>query len=114
MIQIGETTIDFSDPLTLAALIASLVALLVVVILLITLRRAGRASDAVEMVATQLGRMSQDVQSLGQGQQQLAGNIQIVSDAQANAQVQTVQTMEARLAEVQAHMAERLSDNALK
>lgn len=114
MIQIGETTIDLSDPLTLAALIAGAVALLIVVILLVTLQRAGRASDAVEMVATQLGRMSQDVQSLGHGQQQLAGNIQMVSDAQANAQVQTVQTMEARLAEVQAHMAERLADNALK
>ncbi|WP_375254225.1 DNA recombination protein RmuC [Yoonia sp.] len=114
MIQIGETTIDLGDPLTLAALIAGAVALLIVVILLVTLQRAGRASDAVEMVATQLGRMSQDVQSLGHGQQQLAGNIQMVSDAQANAQVQTVQTMEARLAEVQAHMAERLADNALK
>ena len=52
--------------------------------------------------------------ALGHGQQQLAGNIQTVSDAQANAQVHMVQTMERRLADVQAQMAERLADNAMK
>jgi DNA recombination protein RmuC len=114
MIQIGDITIDLADPLTLAAVIALAITLLVVMLLVISVRRAGRSSEAVELVAAQLGRMSQDVQMLGQGQQQLAGNIQIVSDAQANAQVQVVQTMEARLAEVQAQMAERLADNALK
>jgi DNA recombination protein RmuC len=114
MIQIGNTTINLSDPLVLAAILGAVVALLVVILLITSVRRAGRSADAVQMVATQLGRMSHDVQSLGQGQQQLAGNIQTVSDAQANAQVQVVQTMEARLAEVQAQMAERLADNALK
>ena len=114
MIQIGETTIDLGEPLTLAAVIGSFVALLVVILLITAVRRAGRSADAVQLVAAQVGRVSQDVLSLGQGQQQLAGNIQTVSDAQANAQVQVVQTMETRLAEVQAQMAERLADNALK
>jgi DNA recombination protein RmuC len=95
-------------------LVGVAVMLLVMILMIVSLRRAGRSSEALLMVTTQLGRMSQDVQSLGQGQQQLAGNIQTVSDAQANAQVQVVQTMEARLAEVQAKMAERLADNALK
>jgi DNA recombination protein RmuC len=54
------------------------------------------------------------VQTLGQGQAQLAGNIQTVSDAQATAQERTLRTMEQRLAEVNAQVAERLADNALK
>ncbi|MGJ8622821.1 MAG: DNA recombination protein RmuC [Yoonia sp.] len=114
MIQIGDTTIDLNDPLTLAMVIGAAVALLVVILLMTSLRRAGRATEAMQTVAMQVGRISQDVQSLGHGQQQLAGNIQTVSDAQATAQVNVVQTMEARLAEVQAQVAERLADNALK
>jgi DNA recombination protein RmuC len=114
MIQIGDTMIDLNDPLTLAAVIAGAVAVLVLVLLIMTVRRAGKSTDAVQYVAAQVGRLSQDVHALGQGQHQLAGNIQTVSDAQANAQVKVVQTMEARLAEVQAQMAERLSDNAIK
>ena len=114
MIQIGETIFDLSDPVTLAAFVTGAVMLIVVILLIVAVRRAGKSAEAVQLVAAQLGRMSYDVQSLGQGQQQLAGNIQTVSDAQANAQVKVVQTMEARLAEVQSHMAERLADNALK
>ncbi len=114
MIQIGDTTINLNDPLTLAAVISGVVMLLVVILLIVAVRRAGKSTQAVELVAAQLGRMSYDVQSLGQGQQQLAGNIQTVSDAQANAQVQVVQTMETRLADVQTQLAERLADNAMK
>lgn len=114
MIQIGDIMIDISDPLTLGVIAAALVALLVVILLIMAVRRAGKSTDTVQFVATQLGRLSQDVNALGQGQHQLAGNIQTVSDAQANAQVKVVQTMEARLAEVQAQMAERLADNAIK
>ncbi|MBQ2261677.1 MAG: DNA recombination protein RmuC [Loktanella sp.] len=114
MIQIGDETYAFSDPLVLAV-IGGLAALLLIVILLITaLRRAGTSAEAVTYVAHQVGRMSQDMIGLAQGQNQLAGNIQTVSDAQANAQVRVIQTMEARLAEVQAQVAERLADNALK
>ncbi len=114
MIQLGDTMIDLNDPLTLAAVIAGAVAVLVLILLTMTVRRAGKSTDAVQYVAAQVGRLSQDVHALGQGQHQLAGNIQTVSDAQANAQVKVVQTMETRLAEVQAQMAERLSDNAVR
>ncbi len=114
MIQIGETTYDLSDPMVIGVIAAGVIALLVLVLLVMTVRRAGKSADAVQLVASQVGRLSHDVQSLGQGQQQLAGNIRTVSDAQANAQVHVVQTMEARLAEVQAQMAERLADNAIK
>ena len=112
MISIGSYNFDLSDPLVLAALIGAVLMLIVLLLLITTVRRAGRSADAVQLVAAQLGRVSQDVVALGQGQQQLAGNIQTVSDAQATAQVHVVQTMEARLAEVQERMADRLAENA--
>lgn len=114
MIQISDNIYDLGDPMVIAVIAAGLIALLVLILLMMTVRRAGKSTEAVQFVASQVGRLSQDVQSLGQGQQQLAGNIRTVSDAQANAQVHVVQTMEARLAEVQAQMAERLADNAIK
>ena len=114
MIQIGENTYDLSDTMVIAVIAGGVVALLVLILLMMTVRRAGKSTEAVQFVASQVGRLSQDVNALGQGQQQLAGNIRTVSDAQATAQVHVVQTMEARLAEVQAQMAERLADNATK
>ena len=114
MIQIGDTTYDLSEPTVIATLAGLAIALIMLILLVMTVRRAGQSADAVQLVASQVGRLSHDVNALGQGQQQLAGNIRTVSDAQATAQVQVVQTMEARLAEVQAQMAERLADNALK
>lgn len=112
MIQIGDIQINMNDPLTLAAIVAGAVALLVLILLVVTVRRAGKSAEAVHYVAGQVGRLTQDVHALGQGQHQLAGNIQTVSDAQANAQIHVVQTMETRLAEVQAQMADRLAENA--
>jgi DNA recombination protein RmuC len=114
MIQIGEYTYDLSDPMVLGVILGAAILLLVLVLLIMTVRRAGKSTEAVQFVASQVGRLSEDVHSLGQGQQQLAGNISIVSEAQANAQVHVVQTMEARLAEVQAQMAERLAENAMR
>ncbi len=40
MIQIGETTINLNDPLTLAAVISGIVMLLVVILLIVAVRRA--------------------------------------------------------------------------
>ena len=114
MIQIGDQSYALTDPMVITFLLGTAIALLVIILLITMVRRAGRSTEAVEYVAGQVGRLSQDVQALGQGQHQLAGNIQTVSDAQANAQVHVVQTMETRLAEVQAQMAERLAENALK
>ena len=114
MITIGTTTLDLSDPVVLAALAGLAVLLLVVVLLILAVRRMGRSGVAVDYMAGQMGRLGQDVQVLGRGQAQLAGNIQTVSDAQATAQERTLRTMEQRLAEVNAQVAERLADNALK
>ena len=113
MIQIGTYQIDLNDPLQLGTVIAALIAALVVILLIVVVRRAGRSADAVGQVAHQVGRLNMDVQTLGSGQQQLAGNIQTVSDTQAAAQSLVIQTMEARLAEVQQQMSDRLADTAM-
>lgn len=114
MIQIGDTAYAFSDPLIIAGLVVGAMALLVLILLITAVRRAGKSAESVDYVAQQMGRLAMDVNVLGQGQQQLAGNIQTVSDAQANAQVQVIQNMEMRLNAVQNQMAERLAENALK
>lgn len=112
MIQIGDQSFDQMTVIVAGAVI--FIVLLFLILLIMVVRRAGQSAEAVNFVAGQVGRLTQDVGVLGQGQNQLAGNIQTVSDAQANAQVRVIQTMESRLAEVQAQMAEKLSDNALR
>ena len=114
MIQIGDQTYALNDPAVIGALIAGALVLLVLILLLTTARRSGRSADAVTMIAQQVGQLSQNVVALGQGQSQLAGNIQTVSDAQAIAQVHVIQTMEARLAEVQEKMKDTLNGSSEK
>lgn len=114
MIEIAGQTYAFDDPRVIATLIGAAIMLLVVVLLIMAVRRAGQSAELVNTVAGAMNRLANDVNALGQGQSQLAGNIQTVSDAQASAQVRVIQTMETRLAEVNAQVAERLADNALK
>ncbi|WP_413717465.1 DNA recombination protein RmuC [Silicimonas sp. MF1-12-2] len=114
MITIGDHTFSFDDPRVLAAIVGALLVLLVLGLLISAVRRAGRSADAVGQVAEQVGRLNADVQMLGAGQQQLAGNIQTVSDTQTAAQTRIIQTMETRLANVQQQMSDRLADNAMR
>ncbi|MEP1199752.1 DNA recombination protein RmuC [Tateyamaria sp.] len=114
MIQIGDITLDMSDPLVLAALIGAAVLLLIVVLLIAALRAAGRSARASEPLAQQLGYLGQHVQGLAQGQEGLRASIQTVSDTATNGQAQLAQTVEARLAVVQQQMQDRLADNALR
>ena len=114
MIELYGQTYAFDDPRVIAAIAAAALVLLVVVLLIVAVRRAGQSAELVSTVAGAMTRLSQEVNALGQGQQQLAGNIRSVSDAQTTAQMQMVQTMETRLAEVNAQVAERLADNAMK
>jgi DNA recombination protein RmuC len=114
MIQIGDTTLDLSDPLMLAALIAGGVVLLLVILLAVLVVRTGRAGATNADLARQVSGIGQAVQMLGQGQDQLSGGLRTVSDAQANAQSQMIHTMETRLSEVQRQMQDRLNENALK
>lgn len=114
MIEISGQSYSFDDPRVIAALVVALLVLLVIGLLVTAVRRAGQSAELVNTVAGAMNRLSQDVNALGQGQNQLAGNIQTVSDAQANAQVRVIQTMEARLAEVNAQVAEKLAENAMR
>lgn len=114
MITIGDYSFSLEDPLVLAAIAGALLILLVLGLLVAAVRRAGRSADAVGRVAEQVGRLNTDVQVLGAGQQQLAGSIQTVSDTQTAAQTRIIQTMEARLANVQQQMSDRLADNAMR
>jgi DNA recombination protein RmuC len=112
MIEIAGQSYAFSDPRVIAAIVGVLIIIAVLWLLISSARKATQSTQLVQDVAAHIGRLSYDVSALSQGQHQLAGNIQTVSDAQANAQVRVIQTMEARLAEVQTQMADRLAENA--
>ena len=112
MIQIGSYRIDLNDPLTLAAVIAGAIALLVVILLITSLRRAGKSAEITQIMASQLGGLGLRVQSLSDGQQQLAGGLTHVSEAQAQQQAQMLRLMEQRLAAVSEAMNVNLSSSA--
>ncbi|MFD1341144.1 DNA recombination protein RmuC [Litorisediminicola beolgyonensis] len=109
MIEIGSLTLDLSDPLTQAALAALGVVLLIVILLIASLRAAARGARTTALLEDYLARLGADVQGLGQGQTQLAGSLQTVSETSAHAQMQILQTVETRMAETQRQMAERLA-----
>ncbi|MCX8952285.1 DNA recombination protein RmuC [Ruegeria sp. NA] len=111
MIQIAGIEIALNDPVILVA--GGTVAL-ILLLLFLSLRAANRSARMAEPLARQLALLGQHVQQLGQGQEQLRGGLQHVSDTQANAQVQVIQTVEARLSSVQQQMNDRLADNAMK
>lgn len=110
----GNLPLDFRDPLVIATLGGAAVGLLMLVLLIVVVVRAGRSARISERLGQQLGGLGQAVQILGRGQEQLTGSLRTVSDAQASAQTQTVQAMEARLAEVQRQMQDRLHENAMR
>ncbi len=111
MIEIAGTQIAVNDPvfLTVGGVVA-----LILLMLLLSLRAANRSARMAEPLSRQMAHLGQHVQQLGQGQEQLRGGLQHVSDTQANAQVQVIQTVEARLSSVQQQMNDRLADNAMK
>ena len=114
MIQIGDQSYSLQDPMILAILGGAAVLLLILLMLFLSLRAANRSARTTEPMAQQLAFLGQNVQQLSMGQEQLRGGLAHVSDAQANAQVQMIQTVEARLSAVQQHMNDRLADNALR
>lgn len=112
MIRIGEQTYALGDPVVIAALLGGAVLLLVVVLLMLTVRRAGRSAQVAEMLAVQMGGLGNRVQNLSDGQQQLAGGLTHVSEAQAASQTQMLRLMEQRLAAVQESMNVNLTSTA--
>lgn len=114
MIQIGDQSYSLQDPAVMAVLAGGGVLLLILLMLFLSLRAANRSARTTEPMAQQLAWLGQNVQQLSLGQEQLRGGLAHVSDAQANAQVQMIQTVEARLSAVQQHMNDRLADNAMR
>lgn len=105
MIQIDGLPLLPEDLLTL--LLGGLV-LFVLLLLFLTLRAANRSARVTEPMAHQMAALSGRVQALGDGQERLTGGLHHVSEAQAQAQVQMLQVMEQRLAQVQLQMQENL------
>ncbi|MFG6584043.1 DNA recombination protein RmuC [Sulfitobacter sp. 1A12779] len=114
MMELGSTTLTLSDPVTLLALAGAGLLLLIVILLIMAVRAAGRSARVAAPLAQQMRVLGGHVQQLGQGQEQLRGGLQMVSDTQSNTQAQMMQTMEARLAYVQQQMQDRLADNAAR
>lgn len=112
MIQIGTTTLNLADPMTLAALLGGIGLMLVIILLIVAVRRAGRSAELVAPIAQQLGNLGQRVQSLSEGQHQLAGGLNHVSEAQAASQSHMLQLMEQRLADVTKMMGENLEGSS--
>ena len=114
MIQIGDTTYNLADPLTLLVIGAAVLAVLMFVLLIVVVRRAGQSARVAQDLARDMGGLGQAVQVLGAGQDQLSGGLRTVSDAQSTGQAQVLQAMETRLAHVQQQMNDRLHENAMK
>ncbi|KEJ90369.1 DNA recombination protein RmuC [Sulfitobacter donghicola] len=99
MIQLGEVQFDLNDPVVLGLAIGIGILCLVLVLLCLVLLRPTRIPAP----------LSQQLHRLGSGQEQLRGNLQTVSDTQAHAQTQLIQSLETRLATVQLQMQQQLA-----
>jgi DNA recombination protein RmuC len=105
---------QLDDPMVLAAIAAAALVLLVLILLIMAVRAAGKSAKLAAPLSQQMGILGQHVQQLGNNQAQLQGSVQTVSETQANAQTQMIQSMEARLNAVQMNMQEKLADNAAR
>ncbi|MEN8935670.1 DNA recombination protein RmuC [Planktotalea arctica] len=104
--------INLEDPLVLAAIAVGAGFLLIVLLLILALRAAGRSARMTAPLANQMGMLGQRVQMLSDGQQQLAGGLNHVSEAQAASQANMLQLMEQRLTQVSSTMNENLHGSA--
>ncbi|THH36766.1 DNA recombination protein RmuC [Aliishimia ponticola] len=114
MIQIGEYSFSLEDPLVIAGLVGAGLMLLVLVLLILAVVRAGRSARLTEPLAAQMVQLGRNVQTLAQGQTELRGGLQMVSDTATSGQAQLAQLVEQRLAGVQSQMQDRLADNAMR
>lgn len=108
MIQIGDTSFSFSDPVVIAAIIGAAAVLLLFALLITSVRRAGESARMVAPIAQQMGMLGQQVRMLSDGQQQLTGGLNHVSEAQAASQAKMLHLMEQRLTDVSKAMGENL------
>ncbi|MEW9919858.1 DNA recombination protein RmuC [Marimonas sp. MJW-29] len=114
MIEIGGQSYAWDDPVVLATLAGGALMLLILILLIMAVRGTARSARMAAPLGQQLQLLGGQVQQLATHQAQLQGSLQNVSDTQASAQMQMIQTVEARLATVQQQMQDRLADNAAK
>ena len=101
--------IEFSNPVIQWAVLGAGIFF----ILLILMARAATNSDKViAPLEHYMSDLGQRVQALGDGQERLAGGLNHVSEAQAQAQANMLKLMEQRLAQVQQQMNENLHGTA--
>ncbi|WP_417272895.1 DNA recombination protein RmuC [Celeribacter halophilus] len=105
-------TLDFADPMTLAAVIGGAVLLLFFFLLVVVLKRSGEAARMALPIAQQMNQLGQRVQMLSDGQQQLAGGLTHVSEAQVASQSKMLELMEKRLSLVTETMNVNLQGSA--
>ena len=116
MITIGDQTFDPGDPMVIGALTAIVFLFILFVMIAVTLGRAGRSARMTEAMADQMGRnlgsLGSRVEGLSNAQQQLAGGLTHVSEAQAASQAQILRLMEERLSKVTEVMNQNLSSTS--
>ena len=97
------------DPLLLSLVAGGIALFLVVILLFVAMRAAGRAARATEPLASQMLAMGEGLRILNESQHVLKGGLDSLSQSQA----QTMQTVEARLAQVNQKMQEKLHENEM-
>lgn len=112
MININGYEVDFGDPLVIAALVGAGLVLLLFVLLIVAVRRSGRSSQLAAQLAADVASIAPRVQTLSDGQQQLAGGLTHVSQAAAESQGQMIKLMEERLSKVSETVQGNLSNSA--
>ena len=105
MITLFGQTYQWNDP---EVLLLGGVAIALLGLLLLILRSTSRSATAAEPLMREIGWLASRIQSLGDGQERLAGGLHHVSETQAVSQTAMLQVMEKRLAEVQRQMTEAL------
>ncbi|SIO51343.1 DNA recombination protein RmuC [Rhodovulum sp. ES.010] len=103
-IVVGGRVYTWDDPLVLGTGAVAVLVLVVLTLLVLAVRRAGRSAALAEPLIYQMDQLARRVESLGHGQQQLAGGLTHVSEAQAASQTNLLKLMEARLGQVTEQM----------
>ncbi|MEM6896028.1 MAG: DNA recombination protein RmuC [Pseudomonadota bacterium] len=112
MIALGGEVYAWNDPQVLVALAGVALGIVLLWLLLATLRAARRSAEVALPLSQQLGLLGQRVEALSNGQQQLAGGLTHVSEAQAASQANMLKLMEQRLGTVTEQMNLNLSNSA--
>tara|TARA_B100001093_G_scaffold124210_1_gene116828 strand:- start:1127 stop:2278 length:1152 start_codon:yes stop_codon:yes gene_type:complete len=102
-------TIDPTNPIVQIAIACAVV---VNFLLWMGIRASQKSAKLMEPLSYQITALGQRVQSLGDGQERLAGGLHHVSEAQTQSQTSMMEVLEKRLIEVQHHMTENLQGSA--